>query len=693
MVDQPPRAKSLRFGADVRIAAIRDGALVSSTQGCFRFNAPSADCLIFDVLPGIATCDAEREATNGSGESWRHTLLPQLQAADIITCEPSSSDAISATPRLGFHVMRSTPLTEQVEPALARLGLAATTRAHDDAFVIADLSGLTARDAVAVIREVLLTRAPSITIWKSGATTFWGPIVDPGRTACWNCCRLRLADSGFGDASESVDADPATARIVATNVLLGARYPHVAAYGCVLVEVGGSSSLHSILPMPWCQTCGGAAALKRSRDFGIAHSPHVPASLRVLADPLAGVVRKVMIFTGDGKQAPAFPSCCSVVVAPYQDERRARPGFTGEGKGATVQDAVMSAIGEGVERYAAAIWNESAIVRASLDELAGQAFDPRGLVLYDAAQYRATDFPFAAFDAARPIDWTPGKWLDSNAPVYLPALATYLNFPAIADEQFAQTTSNGLAAGASFDDAAVRALYELIERDAFMLYWLARRSAVRVSQDGCEAVTARALEEVGRLGAATELYLIDSGTGYPTCVCLGLGNGRDWPGVTIGLGTHADPDVALRRAVLEHSHYGAYIRRLMREQRHLHVMTPEDVASSLDHALFYIHPDTASALDFFRAARDRPVSLIQLRQRYRHDTSLATCVVSLARAGIRAAAVDVTPPDIALAPLRVVRAFGTYMQPIHFGMGRQRPANPRLGRRYEAIETMPHPIA
>src|SRR6188768_395575 len=122
MVDRPPRARSLRFGADVRIAATRDGALVSSTQGCFRFNAPSAHCLIFDVIPDITASDAERQATDGSGESWRHSLLPQLQAANIIAFEPLSSDAISATPRLGFHVTRSTPLTEQVESTLAGLG-------------------------------------------------------------------------------------------------------------------------------------------------------------------------------------------------------------------------------------------------------------------------------------------------------------------------------------------------------------------------------------------------------------------------------------------------------------------------------------------------------------------------------------------------------------------------------------------
>jgi ribosomal protein S12 methylthiotransferase accessory factor len=156
-------------------------------------------------------------------------------------------------------------------------------------------------------------------------------------------------------------------------------------------------------------------------------------------------------------------------------------------------------------------------------------------VLYDDAQYARTDFPFAPFDPKKPIHWTRGRWLDTGEVVQLPALATHMHFPAEAAERFGQTTSNGLAAGATFEDAALGALYELIERDAFMLFWLARRPALRLAANGCSDVSRRALREVERLGARTELYLLDAGTQHSTVVCLGLGDGRSWPGVTIGL--------------------------------------------------------------------------------------------------------------------------------------------------------------
>ena len=177
-------------------------------------------------------------------------------------------------------------------------------------------------------------------------------------------------------------------------------------------------------------------------------------------------------------------------------------------------------------------------------------------------------------------------------------------------------------------------------------------------------------------------------------VCLGFGNGVSWPGVTIGLGTHANIDIALQKAVFEHGHYGAYLRRLMHEGRHNSVRQPSDVLGSLDHGLFYIHPEHAVQLEFFRARPERPISLEFLREQYREPATLGACVARLQTLGVRTAAVDITPSDVALAGLRVVRAFGTNLQPIHFGFGYERLNNPRLKALLSAgIETMPHPIA
>jgi ribosomal protein S12 methylthiotransferase accessory factor len=105
---------------------------------------------------------------------------------------------------------------------------------------------------------------------------------------------------------------------------------------------------------------------------------------------------------------------------------------------------VRGAIGEGLERYAASLWHPSALTCAPFSELGDRAFDPQWLVLYDEAQYARQGFAYARLDANRPIYWTAGQWLDTGEQVMLPALATYLNFPAAPADRFGQTTSRQL---------------------------------------------------------------------------------------------------------------------------------------------------------------------------------------------------------------------------------------------------------
>lgn len=685
----------------MRIAAIRDGVIVLSSKGCFRISGRRGRLFLSEMLPQLHDEEGSKTESQVASIERSSDFSQQLSEIDAIRFSPDTKPSPETKPstqrrdpEASVAVIRPTLLTARVVEHLATLGIKSVDSISHDVFVIADFSGLDADQSLELAREVQASRCRSISFWKRGCETFYGPLADPLHTACWNCCQIRFADSVSGNNDAPDDDDLTAPKVLADNVLLAVRYPDAAAYGCVVVDDSKSSSVHSVVPVPWCAVCNFGAVHAESRLVPPIHSMHVPEELRILADTRGGVVRRLLFYDGDGTEAPTVPFCCTALIAPPGDANERQTALRGEGKGATRDDAARSAIGEGIERYAASMWHPSTLACASFSAVAGRAFDPRWLVLYDDEQYARSDFQFSRFDAEMPIYWTTGQWLDTYEDVQLPAVATYMNFPAIDAEPFSQTTSNGLAAGKTFEDAALRALYELIERDAFMLHWLAQRPALRVAADGADALTRQALQEVERLGARTELYLIDVGTKHPTMVCLGLGDGSSWPGATVGLGTHADVDIALRRAVFEHGHYGSYMRRLMLDPEHKKVSGGEEVLTNLDHGLYYLHPEHSAALNSFRAYAGHPALLADLRCQYRQDATLSACVSCLMEAGIRTAAVDVTSPDIRLAPIRVVRAFGTYMQPIHFGTGNRRLKNPRLDRLLtNAAETRPHPIA
>jgi ribosomal protein S12 methylthiotransferase accessory factor len=664
------------------VAATRGWTIVSTRHTAIRIRSDGTS-FILEALPWLAQ--------SGAGPvvpGWVSELRGQLESAGITGLARRSENEPDR--ELVVAAARETALVGAVREELSRVGVKLAAGARAD-FVLADMSDLDDGAAAELARDLHAAGRRSVSLWRRGAELLLGPWCEPDHTACWNCCRVRLSDLPPPDGERPVEPDAAFVRAVAENVVLAVRHPELTPYGCVVSDQHQTTALHSIVPLPWCAVCGGAAQMPEAELVPCGRTVLVPDELAGLADARGGVVRRVALFDTNG---PSLPVCASAHVGPYENGDPSRPACTGEGKGATRDAAVRSAIGEGLERYSASLWDPAALTRASPRDLGSAAFDPRWLVLYRSSEYQQPSFGFAPFDPDLPLPWVEGCWIDTGEPVKLPALASYMNFPAAPAERFAQITSNGLAAGSTFEDAALRGLYELIERDAFMLHWLAKRPGLRLDPGGCDAVTECALGEIDRFGGRTELYVLDVGTHHPCVVCVGSGDGRSWPGVTIGLAAHADIDVALQRAVLEHGHFGAYVRRLMLEGAHRHISSAENVTGALDHAIHYLSPSSAAALGPLRSLKGEPVTLAALRSRYSQQPTLSSCVESLNSIGVRAAAVDVTSPDVALAPIRVVRAFGTFMQPIHFGYSNRRLANPRLDALLTgAPEREPHPLA
>lgn len=564
-----------------------------------------------------------------------------------------------------------------------------------------------------------------------------GPVVVPGQTACWNCCRLRhLANSSYPEAAHALQASLLSQRPTSRShtylapmaSLLGhlmaletfkliSRYTPSKLVGRLLVQdlVTLETTLHTVIRMPWCDICGGASqggtvppggstprdvSAGAGEDAGSAQlqEASTPEEVRIQlegwVDDRVGVIRNLSLGMPDGTDLD-LPVTCSAIRGTYTEGvyQPGVPDMGGGGKGLTTIEAMIGAVGEAIERYSAARYRKSDLYRTSYANLQADAFDPRRLCLYDDAQYADPQFPFARFDPQRAIDWTRGYWLDSGEPTWLPALPTYIDFQADPAEYFCQVTSNGLAAGSSLADASLRAVFELVERDAFMLTWLCQRPGRRLTLDGSlETAAHEVVRQLKEQGADTELYLLDTGVSIPTVVCLGLGDGKRWPGATVSLAAHLNPRIAIRKAILEQGHVGPYIRHHMLHGEQPIPNHPEDVHTLTDHALYYVPPARLNAFDALRATRMLPTPLAALAEPA--DISLQACIERLAADGIRVAIADVTSPDVATGAFRVARALGTYMQPIDFGYKLRRLANPRIQTLLtNGLNPYPHPLA
>jgi ribosomal protein S12 methylthiotransferase accessory factor len=366
---------------------------------------------------------------------------------------------------------------------------------------------------------------------------------------------------------------------------------------------------------------------------------------------------------------------------------------TGFGVGVSSAEATTKAVAEALELHAASKCSEADLLYSSAGSLSGDFLDPRALSLYDRAQYRDPAFPFERFHSRSRIAWTHARWLDTHADVLVPAFLTYFGAPASLNQNFAEVTTSGLATGTSLEDASMRAICELVERDAFMTTWLARVPSQRLIPDAIDEVTRRIVDEFEARGLGMRIYLLKAGIDIPVVLCLIPGDGKNWPGATVGLGAHADPVIATRRAILEQALIGPALRREMLDSQRRIPRRANQVATPLDHALYYVPKGRARAFDFLDPGKLDPVLLAELAQPKKITLDLYR--KRLQDAGVRVAIKNLTPTAVAAeSPFCVVRALGTNLQPLHFGFGLARSASRRLRcvAKKQELNPVPHPL-
>jgi len=473
-----------------------------------------------------------------------------------------------------------------------------------------------------------------------------GPLTLPKRAGCWHCARMRMAAVGEEEApGNSSDAAEAAAR-----ALIDLHESQLLDHVWIVDAATEQASFHRVIPLPECPVCGGAAAFPRTDDED---------SLSGWVDPRTGIVSRIVVEESETDvvivtAAPPHLTAASGTVRRFP---------IGWGKGLTRADAFLSAVGEAIERYAPSLPDAARIVWKRPHELDGERLDPREFALYTEAQYQRGEFPFARFDPEICHPWVRGKWLNGGGTVWTPALFAYLSLTLERAQNFCQGSSNGLAAAWDSEEAALRATLELVERDAFMRAWLGGPVGRRVEVD--DPRLRQVVESVERLGATVEVYVLPSACGT-TVLCLALGDGKRYPGATIGLSANLDPALALRGAVLELAQTGPHLRRRMQSGAWRIPESPEEVREMPDHAAYYFPAERAKALDRLRT-NDAPVSIHDLA-RERSERSLTD---------LRVALVDVTSADVATGPFRVVRAVSSDLLPISYGYGLERAGSAR----------------
>ncbi len=361
--------------------------------------------------------------------------------------------------------------------------------------------------------------------------------------------------------------------------------------------------------------------------------------------------------------------------------------------------AVVAAIAETVERYSAAYRPEHAVIQASWRELAARgdnAVSPRQLRLFTDAQLTEPGFPFVGFTDDLPISWVSGIDLASGERAWLPASLIFLSAQSPEPAgPIGYGTSNGLAAGCTWDEAALSGLLELVERDGFCTAWHNGLSMPQIDPASDPEVSAFFDRHVRPTGLPVTLVDLSSFSQVPAVLAVVRNEHNDIAPIGLGAAAVGDPKRAIVKAVIEAFQTRAWMRA---EQRAGTTLPPDTdftatIRSFDDHVRLYSGPGLIEHTRFLDASGDRvAVGELPAVPGGRPRQVLLGVLDRLARQGIEVYLADATSPDVRAAGAVVARAFAPALVPLD-SWYRARPLGvPRLRQRPAELGLLPRPL-
>ena len=394
-------------------------------------------------------------------------------------------------------------------------------------------------------------------------------------------------------------------------------------------------------------------------------------------------MRQVAIVETIDGDAPLFYSGAQIANAhPYHGEHL---GLGVGGCGLTRDDALISALCEGVERYVASSYGPSPRGIQPRRHLGGAlSIDPASLLRFTEAQRAEPDFPLSPITDDTPLRWVSGEDLATGEPCSVPAFAVYLPYMLERGEPLvALGLSTGLACAPTLEEATARGLCEAVERDAMALVWVRGITPPRLAPGLVNELAGHVLPPRDEVFA----YELTTDIGLPVFMVMCRGAGPRGPLVSVGAACHPDARTALLKAAMEASQDRAYVRMLIERDP---AWAPDPTFSNVTdfslHARLYSHaePLARRGLAFLDAAAlTRPEALVSPPAAA--PVPITSALATALRGGLSGAVVDLTPPWAATLGLRVARVVTPDLMPLHGNHTLRSLGHPRLARWTEAF--------
>ncbi|HNS25877.1 MAG: YcaO-related McrA-glycine thioamidation protein [Euryarchaeota archaeon] len=213
------------------------------------------------------------------------------------------------------------------------------------------------------------------------------------------------------------------------------------------------------------------------------------------------------------------------------------------GKGATKIQAKASAMMEAFERYSAEFQDSDKDNVVSQLYEPGECVDPNSLII----PYRTSD------PRSEKIEWITALDARTDKKSLIPANAVYHPYHPQRGVHLFKSNTNGLASGNVLEEAVFHGLMEVVERDAWSIFEARKKHKKEVICDKTENKLINTILTKFR-EKGVDIKLVDLTADIKITTIAAVADDKvlkDPALLTMGVGTHLDPEIAVIRALTE----------------------------------------------------------------------------------------------------------------------------------------------
>jgi len=323
----------------------------------------------------------------------------------------------------------------------------------------------------------------------------------------------------------------------------------------------------------------------------------------------------------------------AIIVAAFDkimndsDGRRPRNTRFAIGRTLNINESVAKCLGEFLERFPLIIYKEKDFLRSSVKDLAKAR---RSFINIDKlagfSEKQKSINSRLEYDENSQFLWLEGESLFRKGPILIPSQLVFWNYKfdhqSWMESYLREANTNGAGGHCSLARAILSGIYELAQRDGFLIYWLNHQAPPKINLDVIDSRPLKEfLDECSRLGFEIEFFNTTSNLGIPSCICAVYDHSSVGPKLTFGGGCSFNWEKILTESLIEAMAIESWtrrrlinlpeVRRSLREQYIPHQDRTIDQAGRMN---IWAEEKMFKNFDFFR--KGKQIFLSELKKEF-----------------------------------------------------------------------------